>query len=449
MKNNSQDNSQTQVIVVGAGAAGLAAAFRFKQAGLSVKVIEADEEVGGKLRSCQRDGFTIDTGAYFMPTRHQKMMALAAEAGFADQIDPGGSILSMARDGEIHELDIDHILRDFVNTRLFSTGTKLSMLSLSSAVMKSRNGSYEKTPRLGKFDGESAEDWAARTLNDDLREYVVGNILRGMSATGPEGASRVEFLTHLNTLIGTKLVACRGGMGTYAQGLAAGIDVALGARVNEVTKQADGVRVVWRDRDGVEKTEQVAACVIAGPTQTVLEVWPELDEWRREYLGRAPDKPMCTVNVGLSKPPEGINALYTLIAHSEHHGLSGIGFDHNKAPGRVPDGKGMIALVPVIQWAEKLTQLDDSKIIEETLKAADTVIPGIGSGVEFAQVNRWPTRFNPIGHYRDLGHFRTLCETQDTEIQLAGDYFGYANLESAFISGDQAANRIIAALQPG
>ena len=103
----------------------------------------------------------------------------------------------------------------------------------------------------------------------------------------------------------------------------------------------------------------------------------------------------------------------------------------------------------MIQWGEKLSELDDDRIIEETFKAADSVIPGIVSDVEFAQVNRWPTRFNPIGHYRDLGHFRMLCETTDTEIQLAGDYFGYANLESAFIAGDQAANRIIALLQSG
>ena len=448
MKHNSLDNSQTQVIVVGAGAAGLSAAFRLKQTGFAVKLIEADEEVGGKLRSRQRDGFTIDTGAYFMPTRHRKMVALAAEAGFADQIDPGGSVLSIARDGQLHELDIDHALRDFVNTRLFSTGTKLSMLSLAGAVITSRNGSFNKTPRLGRFDAESADDWAARRLNDELREYIVGNMLRGMSATGPAGASRVEFLTHLNTLIGTKLVACRGGMGAYAQRLAAGIDVALGAWVEEVSQQGGGVRVVWRDRHGVENTEQVAACVIAGPTQTVLDVWPELDDWRREYLGRAPAKPMCTVNVGLPSPPKGINALYTLIPHSVHHGLSGIGFDHNKAPGRVPDGKGMIALVPVIQWAEELTELDDDRIIEETFKAADTVIPGVVSNVEFAQVNRWPTRFNPISHYRDLGHFRELCEKKDSVIQLAGDYFGYANLESAFISGDQAANRLVALMQP-
>ena len=49
---------------------------------------------------------------------------------------------------------------------------------------------------------------------------------------------------------------------------------------------------------------------------------------------------MCTINVGLSRPPKDIKALYTLVPHSVHPGLSGIGFDHNKAPGRVPEGKG-------------------------------------------------------------------------------------------------------------
>ena len=108
----------------------------------------------------------------------------------------------------------------------------------------------------------------------------------------------------------------------------------------------------------------------------------------------------------------------------------------------------MVTLVPVIQWSEQLTQFDDDKIIEETFKAADSIIPGLISDVEFARVNHWPTRFNPISHYKDLAHFRSLCETQDAEIQLAGDYFGYANLESAFIAGEQAAKRIISLLEP-
>ena len=75
------------VYVVGAGPAGLAAAFRLQKAGVNVRIIEASSVIGGKLQSQQRNGFTIDTGAIFLPTRHKNMMSLAVEAGFADQIE--------------------------------------------------------------------------------------------------------------------------------------------------------------------------------------------------------------------------------------------------------------------------------------------------------------------------------------------------------------------------
>jgi phytoene desaturase len=50
------------VIVIGAGAAGLAAAARLAVKGHSVTVLEQSDRVGGKLATYRRDGFAFDTG---------------------------------------------------------------------------------------------------------------------------------------------------------------------------------------------------------------------------------------------------------------------------------------------------------------------------------------------------------------------------------------------------
>ena len=50
------------VIVVGAGAAGLATAARLAVKGHSVTVLEQSDRVGGKLATYRRDGFAFDTG---------------------------------------------------------------------------------------------------------------------------------------------------------------------------------------------------------------------------------------------------------------------------------------------------------------------------------------------------------------------------------------------------
>jgi choline dehydrogenase-like flavoprotein len=51
-----------RVIVVGAGLAGLVAAKRLAAADLDVLVLERRNEVGGRVRTLTRDGFTLDRG---------------------------------------------------------------------------------------------------------------------------------------------------------------------------------------------------------------------------------------------------------------------------------------------------------------------------------------------------------------------------------------------------
>lgn len=52
----------SQVLIVGGGVGGLAAAVRLAHAGFQVRLIEKNEQVGGKLNSIQQAGYTFDTG---------------------------------------------------------------------------------------------------------------------------------------------------------------------------------------------------------------------------------------------------------------------------------------------------------------------------------------------------------------------------------------------------
>ena len=68
-----------RVIVVGAGAAGLAAAVRLRHAGYDVALYEKEPQVGGKMSRITGAGFTFDVGPtiVMMPALYREVFELA------------------------------------------------------------------------------------------------------------------------------------------------------------------------------------------------------------------------------------------------------------------------------------------------------------------------------------------------------------------------------------
>eukprot|EP01042_Synura_sphagnicola_P034395 gene34395-44130_t len=70
------------VIVIGAGLAGLAAARDLKRQGASVRVLEGRSRIGGRVCSQRLSaGITIDLGAQFVGEAHTQVRTLVEEAG--------------------------------------------------------------------------------------------------------------------------------------------------------------------------------------------------------------------------------------------------------------------------------------------------------------------------------------------------------------------------------
>ena len=75
-----------EVVVVGAGIAGLTAAWRLRQQGVRVRVFEAQERIGGRMLSLRNhfaDDQVIELGGELIDTGHARIRSLAGELGIA------------------------------------------------------------------------------------------------------------------------------------------------------------------------------------------------------------------------------------------------------------------------------------------------------------------------------------------------------------------------------
>ncbi|GAA4735027.1 NAD(P)/FAD-dependent oxidoreductase [Amnibacterium soli] len=71
---------EADVLIVGAGLAGLAAALRLTAAGRGVRVLEASDAPGGRVRSDRVDGFTVDRGFQVVNTAYPELRRLGVRA---------------------------------------------------------------------------------------------------------------------------------------------------------------------------------------------------------------------------------------------------------------------------------------------------------------------------------------------------------------------------------
>ena len=80
---------RVDVCIVGAGFAGLAAAYRLKQAGLNVVVLEARKRVGGRSWSVKmKDGTFVDFGGQWVGSTQERFYALIKEMGGGEPGEP-------------------------------------------------------------------------------------------------------------------------------------------------------------------------------------------------------------------------------------------------------------------------------------------------------------------------------------------------------------------------
>ncbi|MEV4086234.1 NAD(P)/FAD-dependent oxidoreductase [Nonomuraea fuscirosea] len=266
---DSDRGTRAPVIVVGAGMAGLACALRLHEAGVPVRVLEASDDVGGRVRTDVVDGFRLDRGYQVFNTAYPEARHVL-DVGALDLRPFASGMIVQGSTARARVMLPWRHPRHALSGPLSGVGTMRDTAVLG-AVM-ARDLAAPASRLRGGRERRTDEELRAWGMSEKMIDCLMRPFLAGVLLERDlETSSRVFHLFWRSFARGTIGVPALG-MGQIPRQLADRLPsdtITLGARVSEVA--ADGVRLA----DGA--TIEARAVVVAADPGAAGELLSEIE----------------------------------------------------------------------------------------------------------------------------------------------------------------------------
>lgn len=442
----------SSVAIVGAGPAGLSAAWHLLDAGHSVAIYERRKNPGGRLRTESFEGARVDVAVQFLASHYHQTLELARQCGAGDLLVRAPGRDALWRGGRIRPLTYGSVAGMAASSAL-PTGLKLRLVSRYLPFL-ARNAEHLDPNRpvlaaAAGLDEESIAEWGRREVSSDFVELLVYPLVSAYYGSEPEEASAGLYHALSRAGMDVSLYAVRGGMARLSEALAEEIrnrggTLRSGAEVEGVNLVEDGVQV--RTSGNVERH---AAAIVATPppAAAALVEWPGP---LRDWLARVRIRPTATLALLLDRPVPG-DWFGLAIPRGTPGGaeVAVVCSPATKEAGLIPEGRGLLLAYPAPSVAEEIAALAPRDALERLLPSIEAVIPGLKAQIERARLYRIPDGYSlfPPGY---LTHLRGFDTGQlPSRIGLAGDYLVAPTVEGAVASGRTAADRVSRILEGG
>lgn len=431
-----------KVAVVGAGLAGLTAAYRLQQSGHDVQVFEAERDPGGRIRSGRVAGFQIDLGAHMLLECYDRTRALLGEL---DLLSQWYHLESTEQGGILH----DHELTSFSPSHAYDVlryrGLPLTdriRLFLTLTEVRRWSGEldfFDLSVGDDKLDDEDCRSFALRRVGQEATDYVVDSFIRTFHFHGAHRMSRKYFEALAALLVARgefQACALRGYMGSLPAALAARLTVRYGAAVTDVAAAKGGAVEVRCG--GVSETFDAA--VVATTADVARGVLSHPTDAQATLLSHAESS--CTVSCAFALPVAvagGFEGVWVPFVESPI--ISGLANETSKGS---RDGQRCVFTVWLHEEAaQSLLERDDAHIAACVGTELVRLFPRYDGHVTLLHLQRWRTAL-PVYAQGQIARVRRFWDHGQGEGQifLCGDYLNHPWVEGAVRCGEKVALRV-------
>ncbi len=451
-----QERHDYDVCIIGGGIAGLAAAWELRDR--EIIVIEADDRVGGRMRSEERGDYWLNVGGHLIEGPGSVMYGLAEEMGVEVRVAPGDPT-AIAMKGKI----VSGGRPETYPFRLpLSLAGRLSFIKAGLKMRRAVNA-YHKTVK--KRPGETPAQFRQRHLafmDDQSFAQFLGKVDRDvwsimdavierMTSTNDQvsaggGLAIFGHVWSRDQLLVRNIV---GGSAKVPQAIARrlGERVVTGAAASEVVDGGSGVSVRFTVA-GTPRELTARQAIVATPAYVTKEIVTGLPDDTRRALDEIHYGPYVVGGILTAEtkpmPWDGLYAIATpgrAFNFIFNHANVVHAYSETRRPG------GSLMVYAGGDYARRLTSLSDDEVRAVFERDLYGVFPESAGVVKEIWVHRWERGYPYVrpGRHR----IQPALEKPLGNLHLAGDYLDWAVMEGAAISGIDAARRARAALEAG